>query len=575
MAIPNQTMNPLMGNYTKFANAGATGTPNPGKAVVRPVKPTTPFRGGPVAMGAGQPTNYVEMAAQNQRTNMGPGSGGAQGGQQQQQIKPGQVQGQQQINPQMLMLLQMMQQRQQPQPMQQPQTQQPTKPAPIVGANWNPQYGAQMAAGAQYAQNNAMQNAVAQGNQARVSGQLQSASSGVQGNDLQNPGLYQASMAGQGGGENMNRYFGSHNERAYSLGFSGMDDPRYTQWVQQNGVNGNAAIGPGNNGGGGGSGGSGATGGASGGTAGGAGATNPTQDLLGNLFNNYQSQMDAANAANEARYGQGLEELQSLRSRSQNDINRLGSQQAQDIRKDANRTNAAALQNATARGLGNSTMPAIMQRGVQRDKTDALNRLGDSVAGQRLNADNQLTGNITNWIYNKNDNAPDFGQLIDLAKLYGESGYGQPQQQQGVPQLPPLDLSGLQGLLNGLGGIGQQLPQLMTGAQGQQQQQPQQQWQDFQMFGPGPGAGGFAGQQGQQGAVGAPGQGPQNPVMGQGSNGNQYQGSMGGMWHPPYMDAQNPAPVSPYYPQIVQPGDPSGSLYWEDLLNKSLMGLYL
>lgn len=319
------------------------------------------------------------------------------------------------------------------------------QPAPWGGmAN----YASMMGIGAQNAQNNAMNSAVWQGNNTLVSGPLQSVSSPS--GSIQNPGLYTSQMTGQGGGENMNRYFGNANTEAYSMGFAGMDDPRYTAWVQSGRQRPGTAASAG-----GGSTATVSTGGkdgvATGGTGTGTGtgttgAETPQQQMLGQLFDSYQAQLDAANAAGLQRYGEGKGELTDLRTRGMNEINRVGSQQAQRIRRDATNARADARAEAVRRGMDNNPASSIAARGIEQDKNDQLRMLGDNVAQQRISTDNTLTNNLTNWIYNRNDNAPDFGQLIDLAKLYGESGYGQP-----MAQFPNYDLSGLGSWLNGLG----------------------------------------------------------------------------------------------------------------------------
>lgn len=78
-----------------------------------------------------------------------------------------------------------------------------------------------MGTGTQYAQQGAISNLMSQVNDPNmhVAGGLQSVSS-PSGN-AQTPGLYTASMQGQGGGENMNRYFGNANTEACSMGFAG------------------------------------------------------------------------------------------------------------------------------------------------------------------------------------------------------------------------------------------------------------------------------------------------------------------------------------------------------------------
>lgn len=169
------------------------------------------------------------------------------------------------------------------------------------------------------------------------------------------------------------------------------------------------------------SGGSGSTSGSSAasGSSNAGGGTSPTpnsaQQMLDPLVAQYQAAMDAANASNDQRYDQGLANLAAQRSRADADLARMGQSRAQEIRDNARRAEAQGMQNLTARGLANTTNLPTMQRGVARDANRAQTALGDVMAQNRYNQDRAMTGDLNQWIYNRDDQAPSFDTLANLA----------------------------------------------------------------------------------------------------------------------------------------------------------------
>lgn len=236
--------------------------------------------------------------------------------------------------------------------------------------------------------------------------------------------------------------------------------------------------------------GGGGTGTGTGGTGTGAGGTGtggvngevtiPT--ILQDTMNEYKAKIDEANAANEARYQEGRGILDDRYGRNMKEINRLGAQQARDIRADASRAKGAQTQDLTRRGMSGTTSAAVAARGVDRDKSDALNRLGDTVAQNRVNTDTQLSGDIANWIASRNDIAPNYEKLLDLAMQLGVGGIGQTPGNTNLPNINDLLPLLNSGLLNAMMGWNQRpssYPQYPQGVYpqgyGQGGQQPAQQ----------------------------------------------------------------------------------------------------
>lgn len=269
------------------------------------------------------------------------------------------------------------------------------------------------------------------------------------------------------------------------------------------------------------SGGSGSTGGSSAasGSSNAGGGTSPTpnsaQQMLDPLVAQYQAAMDAANASNDQRYDQGLANLAAQRSRSEADLARMGASRAQEIRDNARRAEAQGMQNLTARGLANTTNLPTMQRGVARDANRAQTALGDVMAQNRYNQDRAMTGDLNQWIYQRDDQAPSFDTLANLAL-----GLAQAQVQPPAFDINSvLDRLGRQPSIQDLLSMLPQMPRANL-------QQPYAQFPYLPGINfPQQGAGGNVGQQGQAGPAG----GRPFEVNGQFNNGApQPGGSLGG-----------------------------------------------
>lgn len=223
----------------------------------------------------------------------------------------------------------------------------------------------------------------------------------------------------------------------------------------------------------------------------GASPSSPNQ-LLDPLVAQFQGAMDAANASNDQRYDQGLANLAAQRSRSEADLARMGASRAQEIRDNARRAEAQGMQNLTARGLANTTNLPTMQRGVARDANRAQTALGDVMAQNRYNQDRAMTGDLNQWIYQRDDQAPSFDTLANLAL-----GLAQAQ-----VKPPAFDINSVLDRLGRTPSI-QDLLSMLPQLQGGNLQQPYMQYPNLPNINfPQMGAGGNVGQQGQAGPAG-------------------------------------------------------------------------
>lgn len=149
------------------------------------------------------------------------------------------------------------------------------------------------------------------------------------------------------------------------------------------------------------------------------------QDPMGQLFADLQSKIDEANAANIARYDEGKGELTDLRDRNQGRIDSwgVGQQMRNKEAFDEFLSNQRA-QDAMI-GMANSNKEMALGQRQLRD----MQMLDAEITGQRdargLAADTADTGKLTEWIYNRNDNAPDPAMLIDLAKSSAQAKVAQ------------------------------------------------------------------------------------------------------------------------------------------------------
>lgn len=136
----------------------------------------------------------------------------------------------------------------------------------------------------------------------------------------------------------------------------------------------------------------------------------------------YQKQMDAFNAAQEARYTGIDTGYSDLLARSMEAANKVGGTNKADINRVydalAGRTRAMS----TAQGLGNTTVPTTLLRGVERDRARELARAEGENSQYRIGLDANLTGQQLQFRERRTDTPPDYNQLAQLMQAQG-SGY--------------------------------------------------------------------------------------------------------------------------------------------------------
>ena len=135
--------------------------------------------------------------------------------------------------------------------------------------------------------------------------------------------------------------------------------------------------------------------------------------------------MNRANRANERRYRDINAEYDALQGRVQGYIGDLGAQQGADIDRQYRNLGSDTYQRLVGRGLGNSTITGTMAMGVERERQQAYNRLNDQLMRERAQADMQATLPQLQFMENREDVQPNYGQLAGLMQAYGQSGAGQ------------------------------------------------------------------------------------------------------------------------------------------------------
>lgn len=155
-----------------------------------------------------------------------------------------------------------------------------------------------------------------------------------------------------------------------------------------------------------------------------SGAT-PGSSLFNQLVESYKSKIDEANAANEKRYAEMHGELTDLRTRNQDRVGNWGIAAQADI--DERMQTALGNQRAelAARGLQNSSiLPAFEGQVAQRTAREQQ-RVSEMRDERASEYDTRDTNNLVGAVERREDVAPDYNNLIQLAMKYGESGQGQ------------------------------------------------------------------------------------------------------------------------------------------------------
>lgn len=179
-----------------------------------------------------------------------------------------------------------------------------------------------------------------------------------------------------------------------------------------------------------------------------AAGTKEKQDAetaLEKFFREAEEKIEEANDANKKRRDQILSDLDARYSRVMDRIQNFGHAARADLQERAAEAMGNIHANLSARGLGNSTvLAAFMQRNA-RDLAREQQRLSETVDTRAMNADMQMTSDKAGFMERIEENAPDWGQIQEMAMRYGQGNEGRgfnagqgAAQQGGIdPNLPP------------------------------------------------------------------------------------------------------------------------------------------
>jgi hypothetical protein len=142
---------------------------------------------------------------------------------------------------------------------------------------------------------------------------------------------------------------------------------------------------------------------------------------IGGLFQGFQQAYNDARSANEQRYGQLTSGFTQRHNLVRGQIDSLGANEMEDLRKLYDGYAASATQSAISRGLYNSTVLDSLQGGVQRQRDDAVRRLQNDIDLRRANLDAQLSADTLGVIERRTDAYPDYGLMAQLAQAQGQA----------------------------------------------------------------------------------------------------------------------------------------------------------
>lgn len=157
----------------------------------------------------------------------------------------------------------------------------------------------------------------------------------------------------------------------------------------------------------------------------------------GSMVDQYRNMMNRANRKNEERYGQILSGYDNLHGRVMGDMAQVGIQERADIDRSYRNMGSDVYQRLVNRGFANSTIPATMQMGVERERLSARGRLASDLAQQRARYDTGITEGKLGVMERRSDVGPDYNQLAQLTQGLGRAGYGA-----GGAGMRPIGISG-------------------------------------------------------------------------------------------------------------------------------------
>lgn len=159
-------------------------------------------------------------------------------------------------------------------------------------------------------------------------------------------------------------------------------------------------------------------------------AAGQKRNMLQKLYEEFQKAHDEANAANEERYKQLISGLEERRTRGLGYLDQVGNQMRADVEHKYRNLGSDVQQSMVDAGLSGGSAAQVMKVGVGRQGVEALNRVNEELALQRLNVDTSLDKDRLDAIERRQDVGPSYEMLANLGQQLGASqsqqaGYGQ------------------------------------------------------------------------------------------------------------------------------------------------------
>lgn len=142
------------------------------------------------------------------------------------------------------------------------------------------------------------------------------------------------------------------------------------------------------------------------------------------MVDQYRRAHSIANRKNEDRYRQMIRGYDDLHGRVMGDIANVGVQESRDIDRTYRNMGSDVYQRLVNRGFANSTIPATMQMGVERERLSARGRLASDMAQMRSRYDMGITEGKLGAMERRHDQGPDPAMLYQMTQGLGRAGYG-------------------------------------------------------------------------------------------------------------------------------------------------------
>lgn len=148
----------------------------------------------------------------------------------------------------------------------------------------------------------------------------------------------------------------------------------------------------------------------------------PQQGGMMGFLQQAQDQYNAANKANEDRYQDILGRLEGRYDRNMERVGNWGQTAMADSRDRAAENMGAIQANLSARGLGNSSIVESYRQRNAADLDRNLGQISEMRDSRMAQYDQTLSKDIADFMERRYDNAPNIGQIAQLAQLYGAGG---------------------------------------------------------------------------------------------------------------------------------------------------------